>query len=306
VSAPGLLRRAEWAQRAERSNPIMLRVMTWISLWLGRPVARAVLAGISLYFLLFSPSARRASQAYLTRVLVRPPGIGELFRHFHAFAACTHDRLYLLNDRLDLFDIQLYGADAVEEVLAGGRGAFLVGAHMGSFEAVRTLGRRRPGLRIAMVMYEENARKINAALAAINPRAIAEVVPLGRLGSMLEVNARLDGGEVLGMLGDRTLADDTTLSVPFLGQPAAFPVGPMRLAAMLKRPVLFMTGLYMGGNRYAVHFERLADFRTVAPPDRDAAIHQAIADYAKRLERHCRTQPFNWFNFYDFWRQSPA
>jgi predicted LPLAT superfamily acyltransferase len=304
VSAPNLLRRAEWAQRPERSNMGMLRAMTWISLRLGRPTARVVLAGISLYFLLAAPAARRASRAFLTRALGRRPRLPELFRHFHTFASCTHDRVYLLNDRFDLFDIQVHGATTFEEVLASGRGAFLIGAHMGSFEVVRALGRQRPSLRVAMVMYEQNARKINAALAAINPAAVQEIIPLGRLDSMLQVRARLDDGVALGILGDRTLAEDATLPVQFLGDTAAFPLGPMRLAAMLRRPVLFMTGLYLGGNRYAVHFEPLADFTAVEPGERDAAIGRAVSAYAASLERHCRAEPFNWFNFFDFWRRT--
>jgi predicted LPLAT superfamily acyltransferase len=301
MSAPDLARDAEWVRRPERSNRAMLRLMTWISLGLGRRFARVVLFGISLYFLLFASAARRASRVYLTRALGRAPRLAELFWHFHSFATCTHDRVYLLNDRFDLFDIQVQGADVFETVLAGGRGAFLIGAHMGSFEVVRAVGRRRSGLRVAMVMYEDNARKINAALAAINPAAVRDIIPLGQLDSMLQVRARLDEGMALGLLGDRTLDDDPTLSVPFLGEPAAFPVGPMRLAAMLRRPVLFMTGLYLGGNRYAVHFEPLADFTGVERKGRDAAVRRAVRAYAASLERHCREEPFNWLNFFDFW-----
>jgi predicted LPLAT superfamily acyltransferase len=280
----------------------MLRAMTWISLRLGRHLARVVLYGISLYFLLFASAARQSSRAYLRRALGRAPRLTELFWHFHSFASCTHDRVYLLNDRFDLFDIQVHGTAALEAVLAAGRGAFLMGAHMGSFEAVRAVGRQRSGLRVAMVMYEENARKIHAALAAINPASMQDIIPLGRLDSMLQVRTRLDEGMVLGMLGDRTLHQDPTLPVQFLGDMAAFPVGPMRLAAMLKRPVLLMTGLYLGGNRYAVHFEPLADFTGIEHKDRDAAIRQAVVAYAVALERHCRAEPFNWFNFFDFWR----
>jgi predicted LPLAT superfamily acyltransferase len=292
-------------RRPERSNMAMLRAMTWISLRLGRPLARVVLFGISLYFLLFAPVARHASRAYLSRALGRAPRWIELFWHFHSFASCTNDRVYLLNDRFDLFDIQVHGAAAFEGVLAAGRGAFLLGAHMGSFEMVRAVGRQRPGVRVAMVMFEENARKINAALAAINPASVQDVIPLGQLDSMLQVRVRLDEGMVLGMLGDRTLDADSTLPVQFLGETAAFPVGPMRLVAMLKRPVLFMTGLYLGGNRYAVHFEPLADFTGIEGDDRDAAIRRAVVAYAACLERHCRAEPFNWFNFFDFW-QPPA
>jgi predicted LPLAT superfamily acyltransferase len=297
---------AEWAVRPERSNRSMLRLMTWISLRLGRAPARVVLAGISLYFLLFAPAARAASHAYLRRALDREPTFSDLFRHFHSFASTIHDRVFLLNARFDLFQVEVHGKDVIDEVLAAGRGAILMGAHMGSFEAVRAIGRRQPGLRVAMVMYEENARKLNAALAAINPAAVQDIIPLGQLDSMLRVQACLDEGMVLGVLGDRTLGGDPTVRTPFLGAAAEFPVGPMRLAAMLKRPVLFMSGLYLGGNRYAIHFERLADFSDVERPGRDAAIQSAMVAYAACLERHCRAAPYNWFNFFDFWRPKDA
>ena len=119
---------------------------------------------------------------------------------------------------------------------------------------------------------------------------------------MLRVQAALDTGMVLGVLGDRTLGGDATVKAPFLGAEAEFPLGPMRLAAMLRRPVLFMSGLYLGGNRYAIHFERLADFSAIERAERDAAVHTAVEAYAACLERHCRNAPYNWFNFFDFWR----
>ncbi|HEX8979872.1 MAG TPA: acyl-CoA synthetase [Parasulfuritortus sp.] len=292
---------AAWTRRPERSNLAMLRLMTWLSLRLGRRASRPILALVSLYFLLFAAGARRASRDYLSRVLGRRPGLAELFRHFHGFATTVHDRVYLLNDRFDLFDIELEGETAFDEVLAAGRGAFLMGAHLGSFEVVRAVGRSRRGLRVAMVMYEENARKINAALQAINPAAGQDIIPLGKLDSMLQVRDRLDEGVAIGVLADRTPGDEAVLTVPFLGADAAFPLGPMRLAAMLKRPVLFMAGLHLGGNRYVIRFEPIADFSETGPQQRDAAVKDAVAAYAACLERHCRAQPYNWFNFFDFW-----
>lgn len=298
--------RAEWAARPERSNTTLLRLMTGLSLKLGRAPTRLLLGGASLYYLFFSRVSRAASRAYLRRALGREPRLVDLFRHFHGFASTIHDRIFLINARFDLFRIEVHGEEVIRDVLAAGRGAFLMGAHMGSFEVTRAIGRRQPGLRIAMVMYEENARKLNAALAAINPAAEQDIIPLGRLDSMLRVQSCLDAGMVLGMLGDRTLGDDPTVSIPFLGEAAEFPVGPMRLAAMLRRPVLFMTGLYLGGNRYAIHFEKLADFSEINRQGRDAAIHAAMAAYVASLERHGRAAPYNWFNFFDFWRPKDA
>jgi predicted LPLAT superfamily acyltransferase len=154
-----------------------------------------------------------------------------------------------------------------------------------------------------MLMYEENARKINDTLAAINPAAAHDVIALGRMDSMLQARTRLEEGYLVGMLADRGLGGEDTVDAEFLGAPAAFPTGPWRVAAMLRRPVFFMAGLYLGGNRYRIHFEPLADFSATPRADRDAAVREAIAAYAGCLTRHCRQAPYNWFNFFDFWQK---
>ncbi|SFB73064.1 Predicted acyltransferase, LPLAT superfamily [Polaromonas sp. OV174] len=297
---------AEWKQIPERSSVFWLRLMTWISLRLGRSASRFFLYGIAAYFLAFAPAARRMSRQYLRRALKLPSpaavGWRHLFRHFLSFASVIHDRIYLLNNRFELFDIRIHNQALIDEALADGQGLFLIGAHLGSFEVLRALGRQRPGLRVAMAMYEDNARKINAALGAINPNAQQDIIALGHLDSMLRVHELLDQGGVVGMLADRSLGNDDTHMIDFLGDAAALPPGPFRMAALLKRPVLFMTGLYRGGNRYDIHFETLADFSALPPRGRTLAVQAAMTRYAGLMAQYCYSAPYNWFNFFDFWR----
>ncbi len=292
-----------WMRQQERSNLAILKLMARISLTFGRPAGRAVLAGIALYFTLFAPQAGRASRAYLKRALGRWAQWADGYRHVFSFATTIHDRIYLLNERFDLFDIEVAGAEALHEALARQPGVLLMGAHLGSFEVLRAVGRARAGLKVAMLMYEENARKINATLEAINPRATQDVIPLGRMDSMLQARDKLDAGYLVGMLADRSLGGDATASHPLLGAAAPFPLGPWRLAAMLRRPVFFMTGLYLGGNRYQLHFVPVADFSATPHDERDAAITDAMRRYADCLTHFCRLAPYNWFNFFDFWRE---
>jgi hypothetical protein len=254
---------------------------------------------------LFAPRARRYSRAYLRRALGRWAGWTDGFRHVLSFASTIHDRIYLLNDRFDLFDIEIIGAEALHAALAQQPGALLIGAHLGSFEVLRAVGRGQAGLKVAMLMYEENARKINATLAAINPAANDDIIPLGRLDSLLQASEKLEQGYLVGMLADRGLGDDPTVDCEFLGKMAPLPLGPFRTAAMLRRPVFFMTGLYLGGNRYRIHFEPLADFSATPRGERDAAIRTALHAYAGRLTHFCRVAPYNWFNFFDFWQEKP-
>ena len=294
---------ADWRRQQEKSHLAILKLMVWISLTFGRAIGRVVLYGIAAYFVLFSPKARRFSRAYLNLALNRWAEWSDGFRHVFSFASTIHDRIYLLNDRFDLFDIEVIGAEAVNEAARSHPGALLIGAHLGSFEVLRAVGRGREGLKVAMLMYEENARKINVTLEAINPAASQDIIPLGRMDSMLQARDRLDEGYVVGMLADRGLGDDPTVDCDFLGKPAPFPLGPFRMAAMLRRPVFFMTGLYLGDNRYQLHFEPLADFSHTPREKREAAIRAAMQHYADRLTHFCHQAPYNWFNFFDFWQK---
>jgi predicted LPLAT superfamily acyltransferase len=293
---------SEWARRSERGSPVLIRFMAWVSLRLGRAPARVLLHLIAAYFLVFSARARRYSRDFLGRALGRTPTLADRYRHFHAFASTIHDRVFFISDRFEPFDIRVHGAESIDAIAAG-TGVFLMGAHLGSFEAVRACAHGKD-LRIAMAMIEENARKLNAVLSAINPRAVAGIVALGRLDSMLKLQALIDQGTLVGVLADRTPGPEATIAVPFLGKPAHFPTGPMRMAAILKSRVFFMTGIYRGSNRYDIHFEPLADFSALeaaARGERDRLVREAIARYANRVEHYAREHPFNWFNFHDFW-----
>lgn len=293
---------AAWRHQKERSHAWLLRLMVWFSLRAGRPLGRLVLGVVAAYFVLFAPTARRASRLYLGRALGRRATWRDIYRHVLWFASTIHDRVFLLNDGDRQLEVEVVGADVINDAVRSGQGALLVGAHLGSFEVLRAMGRHRAGLRVAMVMYEDNARKVNDTLRAINPQAMQDIIPLGRMESMLAVKDKLDDGYLVGILADRSLEDGDGQELPFLGHPARFPIGPWRLAVMLRRPVFFMAGLYLGGNRYQVRFERLADFSSIPRERRQAEIDEAMRRYASKLEALVRESPWNWFNFYDFWQ----
>lgn len=297
---------AEWIKYHERGSLGLLRIMAFLSLRLGRSLSRIFLYGIAAYFFSFAPGVRPHSRRYLRLALGRAPSAGDCFRQILSFASTIHDRVYLVNAQYDKFDITLDGEALVRAQAASGRGALLLGAHMGSFEVVHSLGRRHPGLHVAMAMYEENARKIGGILAAINPDLVQDIVSLGHIDAMLIIAQRLDQGAFVGVLADRTLGEEAVQAVTLLGQPAYLPTGPMRAAALLRCPVFFMAGLYRGKNKYHVVFERVADFSQTSVGSRALAVRAAIERYAALLDQYCRSDPYNWFNFFDFWRQPPG
>ena len=278
---------------------VVLRIAVWVARGLGRPLSRLLLVPVCLAFVVFHARARTASKRYLARVSGRVPTWRNVLRHFLTFATTVLDRVYLLNDEAHRFDINIHGEEIVTEILAQGGGCLLLGAHHGSFEVLRLIGRSQPNLSVSLAMYEETGRKISAALNAINPHLAPSIIGLGTPSAMIEIRDCLEQGGFVGMLADRTLRTDTSTKLEFLGDQAAFPTGPARLATLLRPPVVLMVGLFRGGNRYDIHFERLHAPATAAADP--AGSTRLIADYAARLAYYCRLAPYNWFNFFDFW-----
>jgi predicted LPLAT superfamily acyltransferase len=297
---------ADWIRHRERGSMALLKIMAFLSMRLGRALSRIVLYGIAVYFFLFGPSARRHSLHYLRLALGREPTARDRFRQILTFATTIHDRVYLINGHYELFNFTLEGEAMVRAQAATGHGALLLGAHMGSFEVIHSLSRRQRGMRVAMAMYADNARKISGILAAINPNVIQDIVALGQIDAMLNIADRINHGAYVGVLGDRTLGEEPVQAVNLLGERAYLPIGPMRAAAILRCKVFFMAGLYRGKNDYHVVFEQLADFSSSSIGSRSIAVRAAIDRYAAAIDQYCRSDPYNWFNFFDFWRRPPG
>ena len=64
---------------------------------------------------------------------------------------------------------------------------------------------------------------------------------------------------MVGILADRAPAGQKMLAVPFLGDPAPLPTGPLSLCAALGAPVVLFFGVRTGARQYEIHFELFAD-----------------------------------------------
>ena len=299
---------ADWKQRPEGGGRFAIRLIAAIARHGGRGIARACLYPITAYFLLVRGSERRASRAYLSRVLGRRAGVRDVARHIHTFAATILDRLFLLGGRMNLFAIRTEGTQALLDLLDQGRGVLLFGSHLGSFDALRALSRQRPDLKLRVLLDRSHNAALTELFAELDPGLAAGIIDAGQDGPaiVLAIQQALDEGAMVALMVDRARPGEATLPAPLLGAPAPFPTAPWLLASVLKVPVMLAFGLYRGGNRYDLLFEPFATAVEVPRAQRAEALSALVHRYAGRLEHHLRGAPCNWFNFYDFWHSETS
>ena len=294
---------AQWTDRKEVGNAAWLTLARIAGRTLGRRVVRVTLYPVALYFFVRRGPERRASRQYLERVHGRRVSYWSVLRHIHCFSCTILDRLYLLSERFKRFDIRTFGLRDLDRVLEGGQGVLLIGAHLGSFDALRVLSLERPEVPVRILLDTVQGERISALLSALNPALAASIINARDAGPAvaLKIKEALDQNAIVAVLADRGQPSNPTQQVNFLGRPAPFPTSPWLLAAALKVPVMLAFGLYRGGNHYDLHFELFADRIVIERNRRDAALGEILQRFADRLAHYAQLAPYNWFNFYDFW-----
>lgn len=293
----------DWRSHKERASPVMVRLIVWMAANLRRSVVRPFLYPIVAYFMLTSPEARRASRDYLPRVLGRKPGWRDHWRHLFAFASCTLDRIFLLSKRYAELDVAVDRPEEVRAAVARGKGCLLFVAHFGSAESLRLIAVDQRRLPLSILLDRQHGRMLMQLLEGLNPELANSVIDASERGPNLVLNLKeaLEAGRMVGIMADRSLATDRSVEVDFLGGRARLPVGPWQLAHALQVPVVLGFGHYLGGNRYHAHFELFCESLRLPRENREAAIAEHAQRYARRLEHHAKSAPYNWFNFYDYW-----
>src|SRR5699024_7688028 len=137
------------------------------------------------------------------------------------FASCVLDRVHLAAGG-DGVTMRVHGQEALAAHLQAGRGCLLLGAHLGSFEVLRTLGDRFR-IDVKALMYRHNAAAITGVMRRLDPAAEAALIEIGRPDTLLRVREALDRGGVVGILADRIVDADKTVPVRFMGAPVRLP-----------------------------------------------------------------------------------
>ena len=282
---------------------------------LGERFIRLLLHGIVFWFFLFAPRARKASSLYLSKLHAvggypHSPNWRDNYRHLYAFASASLDKVAAWMGRIPADRIVFENQADLYALRDSGRGAIIIGSHLGSLETARALAAKLGQQRkINAIVYTDHAVRFNAILGRANQDFAINLIQVSQLGpdTAIALLDKIERGELLFIVGDRTSPAENgrVVQADFLGQQAPFAQGPWILASLLKCPVyLFfcVTEGALGKHQFRIHFEPFSEYVRIPRTSRETALQGFAQHYAARLEHFCRQAPLQWFNFYNFWR----
>lgn len=305
-------RAPHWAGIGESTFVTGIRLLCAVERWLGRWPFRACLYPVVLGHWLLNRTARHASREYLQRlhaahaVFPRVPGAWRGLRHFACFAETILDKLLASHGRYPAARVRAE-RDVMLQQIARGEGGVILTAHIGCLELCQALADAVPGFRLTALVHTAHAADFNRLLRRLNPDTRVELLQVTELDAAMAIRLgeRVGAGEFVAITGDRVpVRGGRSVFVPFLGQPAPFPVGPYVLAAALGCP-LFAMACTHEGDGYRVRFERFCDRVLLPRGTREAALVAHATRFAAWLEAQVRHSPLDWFNFFPFWDQVP-
>jgi predicted LPLAT superfamily acyltransferase len=306
-----------WAAMEETGVLWGMRILVFVYRLFGRFAFRVVLHPVVSYYFLTNAQARAASRQYLQRIGRRYPesgitgGIWDSYRHFMVFAENLLDKLVVWLDKLDPAQVEFHNRHLLLDLMAQGRGAILLGGHIGNLEVCRALADMRGFIHLNILVHTKHAAKFNWLLGSVDRGNKIELIQVTEMNpaTAILLQEKVNRGEFLVMVGDRipVQSHGRTVRARFLGEEADFPQGPYLLASLLQCPVYTLFS-YPQGGRYHIYLELFAE--RIAIPRRDPQRNLELARWARRfadcLEFHCRRAPLQWFNFYRFWDSASA
>lgn len=276
---------------------VALRGFAWLLPGLPLRVAYgfANVAGVLAYVLV--PGARHGLEANISRVTGGPSGSRSrrslAIGVFQADAKNWVDTLRIrrISDQALLETVHVEGWEHLDRALTRGKGAILLGIHLGNFDLV------------GQILLARGYNLI-VPVERMRPQALFHFLTDGRRSRGMRLVAvdeapkellrSLRAGKIVGVTGDRQIAGKG-MRVEFFGQGATLPRGPVSLARLSGAPLLLAYGIRLPSNSFQGY---------IAPPmyvAREANESRAMRDVAKLMEVPIREHIDQWLAFSPVW-----
>lgn len=287
-----------------RGGVLGYKIFVWTLKYPGITFAYFLLRFVVLYFVFTSGKAFSAIYGYFRSIHHYNPlkSLLSVFRNYYIFGQILLDKIALMAGFQAKFSFDFEGEEHLRKMQDGG---LLISAHIGNWEIAGQL-LNRLNKRVNIILFDAEHRQIKGYLEEVmTDRNIHFIVIRDDYNHLMEIRNAFENKEIVAMHGDRFLEGNPTVTLPLMGKPALFPLGPVNLASRFNVPVSYVFAVKETKRHYHFYATPLAFIPCSRNlQQRTAILSEAMRQYVSKLEEIVQRYPLQWFNYYDFWNLS--
>ncbi len=285
-----------------RGGVLGYKIFVWVLKYPGLLFAYALLVFVVTYFIFTSRKAVGAAYAFYRNIMHYniPRSALAVWGNYFIFGQILLDKIAMLAGFQHRFTFNFEGEDYLRQMKDGG---LLISAHVGNWEIAGQLLNRLEK-KINIILFDAEHRRIKGYLSDVyTNRNVHFIVIRDDYSHLQEIRDAFANGEIVAMHGDRYIEGNKTVILDFFNKPAAFPIGPVNMAARFNVPVSFVFAVKEKLRHYHFFATPLLYVPfTRNPLKREESLLSAIRVYVGKFEEIVRRYPLQWFNYYDFWK----
>ena len=288
-----------------RGGVLGYKIFVWTLRNFGISFAYFLLVFVVSYFIFTSGKAFRAVYRYFHERMNygKLKSLISIYRNYYVFGQILVDKLALLAGFQHKFTFDFEGEEYLRQMDKGG---LLISGHAGNWEIAGQLLVRLEK-KINILMYDAEHQKIKGYLADVLQRNVHFIIIREDYSHLQEIKEAFSRGEIIAMHGDRYIEGNKTVVTEFLGKNAAFPIGPVNLAARFNVPAAYVFAVKESNTHYHFYSTPLQNIEfSNNLKKRDAILASAVTKFADAFETVVYKYPLQWFNYYDFWKLPDA
>jgi Kdo2-lipid IVA lauroyltransferase/acyltransferase len=195
--------------------------------------------------------------------------------------------------------VEIENLAALDDALAGGRGALAITGHVGNWELLAATVSSR-GYGLSVVARRVHDERFNALITRFRGDRGMEILLRDAPDFLAQVRAALARNRIVALLMDQD-SRGAGVFVPFFGRPARTPPGAAVLALRTRAPVVTVFIRRRPDGGHVISFERFA----VDPVAGKGQITELTARFTAAIETAIRRAPAEWVWWHQRWRRQP-
>jgi KDO2-lipid IV(A) lauroyltransferase len=195
--------------------------------------------------------------------------------------------------------VRVHRKETIAQVLAEGKGAIGLTAHIGNWELTAQI-LARWGYKVNAVTLSHQHKNVDQFFSYLRSVTGIRVIPVGL--AVRQCYAALKRNEVVGILGDRDFSGQNGIYVNFCGRQMMAPRGPAILSLRTGAPLVpgFVIRDEKDDRYFDYYFEEPIYPQRTGDEEHDVRVltEKIIAV----IERYVRQYPRQWYMFRPFWK----